>query len=74
MRNMQSPVKICNAIEALTEDAFSVGADQETGLVDFDFDDVPGHDAALLIDALVIGMQSLSEQYSEFIHFEIEEV
>ena len=61
-------------IEALTEDAFSVGADQETGLVDFDFDDVPGHDAALLIDALVIGMQSLSEQYSEFIHFEIEEV
>ena len=31
-------------------------------------------DAALLIDALVIGMQSLSEQYSEFIHFEIEEV
>ena len=26
----------CNAIEALTEDAFSVGADQETGLVDFD--------------------------------------
>ena len=42
----------CNAIEALTEDAFSVGADQETGLVDFDFDDVPGHDAALLIDAL----------------------
>ena len=24
----------CNAIEALTEDAFSVGADQETGLID----------------------------------------
>ena len=47
----------CNAIEALTEDAFSVGAD-----------------ASLLIDALVLGMQSLSEQYSEFIHFEIEEV
>ena len=27
----------CNAIEALTEDAFSVGADQETGLVAFAF-------------------------------------
>ena len=64
----------CNAIEALTEDAFSVGADQESGLIDFDFEDVPGHDASLLIDALVLGMQSLSEQYSEFIHFEIEEV
>ena len=67
-------INTINAIDALTEDSFSVGADEESGLIDVDFPEPLSHDAVLLLDTMVMGLQSIEENHSEFIHFEIEEV
>lgn len=67
-------INTVNAIERLTDDPFEIGADEETGLIAVDFTGVPGHDTALLMDALVMGLQSVEEMHSDFVHFEIEEV
>ncbi len=67
-------INTVNAIEQLTEDAFSVGADEEYGLIDVDFPDTLSHDAVLLLDTMIMGLQSIEETHSEFIHLEIEEV
>ena len=67
-------INTVNAIEQLTEDEFSVGADQESGLIDVDFPHILSHDASLLVDTMIMGLQSIEETHSEFIHLEIEEV
>ncbi len=67
-------INTINAIDALTDDAYSLGDDETAGLIDFKFYEDPTHDATLLIDAMVLGMRSIEEQYGEFIHFDIEEV
>ncbi|MGN0203177.1 MAG: ribosomal-processing cysteine protease Prp [Coprococcus sp.] len=67
-------INTVNAIEQFTEDAFSVGADKESGLIDVDFPDTLSHDAALLVDTMIMGLQSIEETHGEFIHLEIEEV
>jgi uncharacterized protein YsxB (DUF464 family) len=63
-----------NAIDQLTEDAYELGTDPDTGLVDVSFPENLHHDAALLMKAMVMGLASIEENYSDFIHFEIEEV
>jgi uncharacterized protein YsxB (DUF464 family) len=67
-------INTINAIEQLTEDAFEFGADPETGLIDLSFPEELHHDADLLMNAMVMGLASIEENYSDFIHFEIEEV
>ena len=67
-------INTCNAIEQLTADAYSMGSDAESGLIDVDFSEIPGHDTTLLMDTMVMGLRSIEEQYSEFIHLEVKEV
>lgn len=52
-----------NSIEALTEDAFICQQEQETGEITVSFETVPGHDAQLLMQAMLIGLKGISNEY-----------
>ncbi len=67
-------INTINAIDAFTEDPYGVGQDPESGMIDFEFDETPSHDAVLLIDTMIMGLKSIEETYGNFIHLEIEEV
>ena len=64
----------CNAIEALTQDSIHVGSDEESGLMTVSFPQKLTHDGTLLMDAMVMTLDSISEAYGAFIEFHIEEV
>ena len=64
-----------NAIEEFTEDRFSVEADEEEGgRLEFHFSGKPGHDSGLLMNTMVLGLESIADSYSEFIQIDMEEV
>ena len=58
-------INTVNAIEALTDAGFSVDATEE-GSMDF-FLKIADDKAALLLEALFLGLSSLEQTYSEFI-------
>ena len=63
-----------NSIESLTEDEFSGEQAEDGGYVKFVFTETPSDAATLLVDSLVLGMQSILEEYGEdFISIESSE-
>lgn len=52
-----------NAIDAFTEEAFDADTDQASGLIDIRFRQPVGHDAKLLIDTMVLGLQDIQKNY-----------
>ncbi len=64
----------CNAIEAIAGDKAAAAQDEEAGLLEVQFPEGLSHDGSILMDAMVLGLRSVRQSYSEFIQFEIEEV
>ncbi len=54
-----------NSIEAFTEDLFSVGTDEERGMIDFKLEGSVSHDTHLLIDSMVLGIQQIVDTYGD---------
>ena len=71
-------INTINAIDEFTSVPYTVDTDEDSGFIDLclseDSNDDIYHDAALLLDTMVMGLQSIEETHSEFIHLEIEEV
>ena len=67
-------INTCNAIESFTDEPFRLDTGEEDGWMELSFTEHPGYDAQLLMKTLVLGLQSIADQYSAFIHFDIEEV
>lgn len=65
-----------NSIERLTEDRFSCDTEEIDGKIDFQFESNPSKDSCLLLNAMIIGLQSIAEQeeYEDFIDLTFEEV
>ena len=64
-----------NAIQAFTEEGFSCEADEKSGDIRFHFEDVPEHDAALLIDSMILGLQGIQSSYGKkFLRLQFKEV
>ncbi len=64
-----------NAIEAFTQEGFSCEADAETGDIRFRFEHPAGHDADLLINAMVLGLEGIQSSYGKkFLKLQFEEV
>jgi uncharacterized protein YsxB (DUF464 family) len=64
-----------NAIEAYTEEGFSCEADQKTGDIRFRFKNPPEHDAELLINAMILGLEGIQSSYGKkFLKLQFEEV
>ena len=64
-----------NSIEAFTEDAFEGKEDEKAGSFSFLFTSDISPESNLLMNSLVLGLQSIEEQYGrEYIHIRFEEV
>ena len=64
-----------NAIEKYTDEDFSGEADKQNGDVHFRFDTPAGHDAALLMDAMILGLQEIESSYGKkFLKLQFREV
>ena len=64
-----------NSIQAFTEEGFSCEADEKSGDIRFHFEDVPEHDAALLIDSMILGLQGIQSSYGKkFLRLQFKEV
>ena len=64
-----------NSIQTYTEEGFSCEADEKSGDVRFHFSDVPEHDAALLINSMILGLQGIQSSYGKkFLKLHFKEV
>ena len=64
-----------NAIEAYTEEGFSGEMDERTGNIHFRFTDIPEHDANLLMNSMILGLQGIQSSYGKkFLRLQFKEV
>ena len=64
-----------NSIAEFTEEGFTGDMDEKTGDIHFRFLDVPGHDAALLMDSMILGLQGIQSSYGKkFLRLQFKEV
>ena len=68
-------INAVNSIEAFTEDAFETERAVDGGYLKLQFNGNPGERAALLMDSLVLGIESIQAEYGdEYITLAFEEV
>ena len=64
-----------NSLEAFTSQSFEIDQDEEDGVITVNFLENLEHDAALLMNSLIIGLKSIENEYNnEYIHVEFREV
>lgn len=56
-------INTLNAIEAFTQETFDAKTDQKSGLIDIRFRQSIGHDAKLLLDTMILGLQDIQDKY-----------
>lgn len=54
-----------NSIHSFTSDVFDYNEDEKKGIVDFRIVSDPSPDTKLLLKALLLGLQSIQEEYGE---------
>lgn len=68
-------INTINALEALTSEEFETEQDAGTGLITVSFLLPAEHDAKLLIDAMILGLQGIRNNYgNEYITLDFKEV
>ncbi len=64
-----------NAMEAYTSQPFEVFQDEEDGVITVNFLEDLDHDAALLMNSLILGLKTIENEYNgEYIHVDFREV
>lgn len=65
-----------NSIEKFTEDETSCVSDEESGSISFRFVHPPSHDAGLLLDSMILGLEEIedSSEHEEYIDIIFKEV
>lgn len=58
-------INCVNSIEEFTEDEFSIGSDEERGMIDFFLTGEVSEQSRLLLDSLILGIRGISEMYGE---------
>ena len=68
-------ITIINSIDTLTSDVIFADSEEDTGYVTCTFKDTPSKEADLLLNALLLGVQSIREEYgNEYISITYKEV
>ena len=69
-------INTLNSIERFTDDKTTCVSDENSGTVEFRFKDHPSHDAALLLDSMILGLEDIedSEEYESYIDIIFKEV
>ena len=64
-----------NSLEAFTNQSFEIDQDEEDGVITVNFLEDLNHDAALLMNSLILGLKSIENEYNnEYIHVDFREV
>ena len=64
-----------NSIEAFTKDSMKVNAGEDGGFIEVVFDGSVSHDTQLLMNAMVLGLETIQKEYDNaYIHLKIKEV
>ena len=65
-----------NSIDRFTDDRTSSVSDEESGMIEFRFKEIPSHDASLLLDSMVLGLEQIedSNEYEPYIDIIFKEV
>ena len=65
-----------NSIERFTDDETSCVTDEDTGSIEFRFINTPSHDAGLLLDSMILGLEEIedSSEHEEYIDIIFKEV
>ena len=69
-------INAVNSVERFTDDETSCVTDEETGTIGFRFAGRPSHDAGLLLDSMILGLEEIecsdeSEPYIDIIFKEV---
>ena len=69
-------INTVNSIERFTEDKTSCISDEETGSIQFRFSHIPSHDASLLLDSMILGLEEIEDnnEYESYIDIIFKEV
>ena len=67
-------INCINSIEALTDASCRQESDEENGRIRFQLSDEPSGGTQLLLQSLLLGLQSLEEQYDDYLDLIIREV
>ena len=67
-------INTINAIEQLTDQKFSVQEDEKEGRIELRLEGSLSKDAALLLDAMVLGLTEIQKNYSKFCKVNFKEV
>ena len=69
-------INTMNSIETFTNAKSSFACDEESGMIDFRILGNPGKDAKLLLDAMVLGLETIAEDnnYRNYMDITYEEV
>ena len=69
-------INTLNSIERFTDDETSCVSDEGTGSIEFRFDGTPSHDATLLLDSMILGLEEIedSNEYEQYIDIIFKEV
>ena len=55
-------ITTANALERFTDDKKRIFVSEDRALIIVKFKDIPGHDAKLLLDTMVMGLKQISEE------------
>ena len=65
-------INTANSIMTLTDTKINV--DENDGFISWKFETVPGTEATLLMDSMLIGLRSVEEDYKKYLTLSVEEV
>jgi hypothetical protein len=67
-------INTVNSILEFTDDGLEIESDEDRGLISASFTDDPSESATLLMDAMVLGLRGVEEEYgSRFIDISVKE-
>lgn len=68
-------INFLNSVDKFTTDEeYSLGMDEQSGLIDFKFEGTVSSKAQLLMDSLILGLVNLEQEYKDYIKVDYKEV
>ena len=67
-------INLLNSLEQLTDDGYHGSEDEETGLIELAFDDIPSDRADLLMRSYDLGIHSIASEYGTWLNVMTKEV
>ena len=67
-------INTINSIEAFTEEEFHTASNEEEGFIECRVSNKPTKEATLLLNSMILGLESMAEEYDNYIDLKFEEV